>query len=357
MTSSGTPIRTDSGTNTDRSESRPESPLHVAVIGAGMSGLVCSRTLLDSGHRVRVFDKARGPGGRMATRRDGDLRFDHGAQYFTARDPRFRRAIEQWQSDGLVARWPGTLAVVRDGEIAFKDDSTERWVGVPGMNAICRRMAAGLDVRYGSRIAQLEHRDGRWQLETDDGADAGRFDAVVLSAPAPQTAALLAAPAPDLAARAKDIEMAPCWAVMASYPHDLELGFDGAFVDASPLAWIARNSSKPGRPSGESWILHASPEWSREHLELDQDVAAQWLIGALREAVGRDLPPPASLTGHRWRFALPVNPIPERCLFDPKLALVACGDWAGGPRVEGAFLSGCAAAQQLIELRSMKKHI
>ena len=338
---------------------RPRSKRHleIAVIGAGMAGLVCARLLSDAGSRVRVFDKARGPGGRMATRRRGDLRFDHGAQYFTVRDPRFRRALEQWQADGLVARWTGTLAVIENGEVVLKDDATERWVGVPGMSAICGHLANGLDVTYGSRIVHLEHHDSRWQLETADGENAGLFDAVVLSAPAPQTAALLAVPAPELAACAGAVEMAPCWAVMASYPHDLELGFDGAFVDDSPLSWIARNRSKPGRPPGETWVLHASPEWSREHLELDQEVAAQWLTDAFGEAVGRTLPPPTSLTAHRWRFALPVNPLTEPCLVDPERALAACGDWAGGPRVEGAFLSGCAAAHQLIELQSTTKRL
>ena len=337
--------------------SRSAVKLEIAVVGAGLSGLACARLLSEAGSRVRVFDKARGPGGRMATRRRGVLRFDHGAQYFTVRDPNFRRALKEWQADGLVARWLGTLAVVQNGEIALKDDSTERWVGVPGMSAICGHLANGLDVTYGSRIVHLEHCDNRWRLETADGADAGRFDAVVLSAPAPQTAALLAAPAPELAARAGEVEMAPCWAVMASYPHDLELGFDGAFVDDSPLAWVARNGSKPGRPSGETWVLHASPEWSREHLELDQEVAAQWLVDAFCEAVGRKHPQPTSLTAHRWRFALPVNPLTEPCLIDPERALAACGDWAGGPRVEGAFLSGCAAARRLIELRSMTKRL
>ena len=357
MTCSGTSDLHGSVTNLHRSMSRPDRPLQVAVIGAGLSGLACARSLSDAGSRVRVLDKARGAGGRMSTRRRGDLRFDHGAQYFTVRSPRFRRSVEQWQVDGLVARWPGTLAVVQNGQIELKNDSIERWVGVPGMSAICGHLANGLDVAYGHRIVHLEHRDNRWRLETVDGAEVGRFDAVVISAPAPQTAALLAAPAPELAARAAEVDMAPCWAVMASYPHDLELGFDGAFVDDSPLGWIARNRSKPERPPGETWVLHASPEWSREHLELDQEIAAHRLVDAFCEAVGRDLPPPDFLTAHRWRFAQPVNPLAEPCLVDPGRALAACGDWAGGPRVEGAFLSGCAAARRLIEHRSMTNRL
>ena len=337
------------GTTPTRSD--PDTPLEVAIIGAGLSGLACARSLSDSGIRVQVFDKSRGPGGRMATRRQGDLRFDHGAQYFTVRDPRFRRWVERWHADGLVARWPGTIAVVRKGEISFKVDSTERWVGVPGMSAICGRLASGLEVTYGSRIVHLEHRDNRWRLRTADGTDAGRFDAVVVSAPAPQTAALLAAPAAHLAERTAEVDMAPCWAAMVSFPDTLGLDFDGAFVEDSPLGWISRNNTKPGRPPNESWILHATPDWSRKHLELDQEVAAQWLVDAFYGAVGRHLPRPTSLTAHRWRFALPVNPLAEPCLFDQDLGLAACGDWASGPRVEGAFLSGCAAAELLLTAR------
>jgi predicted NAD/FAD-dependent oxidoreductase len=141
---------------------------------------------------------------------------------------------------------------------------------------------------------------------------------------------------------------------MASYPQTLELSFDAAFVHGSPLAWVARNSAKPGRPTAEAWVLHASPEWSREHLELDQGTAAQRLVDAFRNAVVGELLPAASVTAHRWRFALPENPLAEACLFDEQRALVACGDWAGGPRVEGAFLSGCAAAEGLLRLYSIK---
>jgi predicted NAD/FAD-dependent oxidoreductase len=293
----------------------------------------------------------------MATRRSGPLRFDHGAQYFTVRDPWFRRSVEQWRADGAVARWPGTFVAVRNGEVALTEDSTERWVGTPGMSAVCGQLAKELDVAYGFRVVHIERRDGGWRLVTTDGERTGPFDTVVLSAPAPQTAALLTTAAPGLAARAASVEMAPCWAVMACYPAELNLGFDGAFVEDSPLGWIARNSAKPGRPSGDHWVLHASPEWSHDHLELDQEIAAQWMAEAFAQTLGRDLPPPTSLTAHRWRFALPVNPLSEPCLFDADLSLAACGDWAGGPRVEGAFLSGWAAADRVLEQLAVSNRV
>ncbi|MDX2437576.1 MAG: FAD-dependent oxidoreductase [Acidobacteriota bacterium] len=325
-------------------------PETVAVIGAGLSGLACARTLADHGVRVRVFDKARGAGGRMSTRRAEKWQFDHGAQYFTVRDPVFARHVESWRRDGLVASWQGTIAVLDSGNMVIKGDDTERNVGVPGMNAICRHLAADLDTVYENRICALERTGDRWRLTTDPGADLGLFDAVVISAPAPQAAALLQEVAPNLAARAAFVEMPPCWAVMAVFTGRLQLGFDGAFVHKSPLSWVARNGSKPGRPDGEAWVLHASPEWSRENLELDRIEAAQRLLEAFAVAAGGLEAAPLHLDAHRWRFALPPDPLAEPCLFDADLRLAACGDWCGGPRVEGAFLSGVAAAGRLLAL-------
>jgi hypothetical protein len=286
----------------------------------------------------------------MSTRREAEWRFDHGAQYFTVRDPRFRRFVDSWQADGVVAPWHARIAVLDSGTAVPKGDDTERFVGVPGMNAVCRHLSDGLDVAWRTRVASLERAGGRWQLRTDDGSDLGRFEAVVVSAPAPQTAELVGGVAPAMAAEAAAVEMAPCWAVMAAFSHPLDLPFDGAFVAVSPLSWVARNASKPDRPAHESWVLHAGPEWSRDHLEIESSEAAEELWGAFATAAGGLDVTPLHLQAHRWRFALPPHPLPTPCLYDDRLALAACGDWCGGPRVEGAYLSGAAAAGRIIGL-------
>jgi predicted NAD/FAD-dependent oxidoreductase len=321
----------------------------VAIIGAGLSGLVCARTLAEHGFTPQVFEKARGPGGRMSTRRSGDWRFDHGAQYFTVRDSQFSRQVKTWQQQGLVESWAGTIAVLDRGTIEIKGDPTERWVGVPGMNAVCRDLASGLDVAYQNEVGGLDRTEVGWKLTGANGADVGQFDAVVISAPAPQTARLLEPAAPDIAATAASVEMAACWAVMVGFARPLGMGFDGAFVVDSDLSWVARNASKPARPEDEGWVLHASPEWSQRHLELPRESAGEPLVHAFHDAVGGLVEAPVHVDAHRWRFALPTEPLAEACLADPELRVVACGDWCGGPRVEGAFLSGLAAAQKILE--------
>lgn len=319
----------------------------MAVVGAGLSGLICARILADHGRRVRVFDKARGAGGRMSTRRSGDWRFDHGAQYFTVRDPRFSRQVESWRRQRLVESWAGTIAVLDRGTIEIKADTTERWVGVPGMNAVCKNLAAALDVAYRTEVGGLAKTETGWSLTDPADTDIGHFDAVVISAPAPQTARLLEAAAPEMATAAASVEMAPCWAAMVGFSEPLGIGYDGAFVLDSPLSWVARNASKPGRPDGESWVLHASPEWSRRHLEIERKPAAQLLLAAFVDALGGLAATPVHLEAHRWRHALPTEPLEAACLVDPEHRLAACGDWCGGPRVEGAFLSGLEAARRL----------
>lgn len=319
-------------------------PMNVAVIGAGISGLTCAGVLRDSGHEVRVYDKARGPGGRMSTRRADERRFDHGAQYFTVRDSRFEQFLAPLMEDRIVAPWEGRVADLDRGVVSPKGDDTTRFVGVPGMNALCRYLARGTRILFNTRVTHLAREGARWRVHAGEDRDLGSFDAVVVSAPAPQAAELLATAAPEMAARAASAPMSACWAVMAEFSHALDVQFDAAFVHESPLSWIARNGSKPGRPDHEAWVLHGSPAWSESHVDLERTDAGERLVEALREALGGQAFETVHLAAHRWLYALPTEPLTESCLFDPELALAACGDWCGGPRVEGAFLSGLAAA-------------
>lgn len=324
------------------------SPPHVAVIGAGIAGLTCARTLQDAGWTVRVFDKGARPGGRVCTRVVDGEPFDHGAQYLTARDPRFRRFVDGWVADGHVARWEGRLAALDRGAVTLKPDGgPERLVGTPAMEQIARHLAAELDVRSDRRVLPPVRAGGGWELRTENER-LGRFEALVVAVPAPQGAELLVA-APGLARAVSAAPMEPTWAVMLGFPGPLALPFDGAFVQSGPLAWVAREGSKPGRVAGERWVLHATAAWSRAHLEASAEEVARLLAEAFGASVGVTLPPPGRAIAHRWRYARggPESDGPE-CLADLDLGVVACGDWCVGGRIEGAFLSGRAAAGRLL---------
>ncbi|MFT4623307.1 MAG: photolyase PhrII [Myxococcota bacterium] len=318
-----------------------KDPPRTLVIGAGISGAACARALTEHGYPVVVVDKARGPGGRMATRRSESGPFDHGAQYVTARDPAFHHRMEAWAAQGVVAPWPARFVTVDGGEVVPNAPDTPRWVGTPSMSAVVKHLLTEVDVRTGVRVAQLWH-DAGWHVRAE-AAELGPFDAVVVSVPAPQAVALLDA-APELRAVAARVGVAPCHAVMVTLDAPAPVGWDAAKVRGDgPLAWVARDSSKPGRPPGERWVLHASPSWSTGHLEDPAEDVAAALVAAFRALTGA--PAPRSAVAHRWRYAQVTEP--AALGWDPR-GLVLCGDGVGGGKVEAAWRSGVAAAGRLM---------
>ncbi|MBY0343975.1 MAG: FAD-dependent oxidoreductase [Sphingomonadales bacterium] len=310
----------------------------ILVIGGGMAGLSAATALAPAGAHIIVLDKGRGPGGRMAARRveiaGQQVSFDHGAQYFTARDPAFRETVAAWEQAGVAARWPAA------GEDA--------WVGTPGMNACVRHMAAGLDVRWNVRAERLL-RDGRlWQVEA--GETVFTAGTVLVAVPAEQAAVLLADVAPDFAARAASVASAPCWAVMADFPELLPVA-DTYRSDTAPVSWAARNSAKPGRSGTESWVIHAGPARSRALIDLPKDEVARLLLADFFAATGTAPAAPQHLDAHRWLYAQPEARKGVGPLFDAGLRIGIAGDWLHSPRVEGAWLSGRALAEAVAQER------
>ena len=169
-----------------------------------------------------------------------------------------------------------------------------------------------------------------------------------MATPAPQAVPLLAA-APHLAEQVAGVEMEPCHALLVSFPHSLEVDFGGAFVADSPLAWVARIASKPGRPGVESWVLHTGPEWSAQHLDDPGEDVAEVLLGAFGAALGRSLPAASRCSAHLWRFARTREPLGRPFLWDADGRLGVCGDWTCGARVEDAFTSGALLSRAMLD--------
>ncbi|TSE18532.1 Renalase [Tepidimonas alkaliphilus] len=335
----------------------------VAVVGAGMAGLTAARTLARAGLEVTLLDKSRGPGGRMATRHTEAGRFDHGAQFFTVRDARFERALQATQAP--VAPWRATFVRVlsADGRLtgALPPDGETRWVPVPGMNALPKAWVAqwladhpGARAHWNAPVQALRRERDGWRLQLADGdgttpAPAGPFDAVLLALPHPQALALLTASAlaADWQARLREeVAVAPCWTLMAAWPHragPLGPAWDAARCLHPRLAWVAREPSKPQRGGPERWVAQASPAWSAEHLEDDAARVADQLRRALAEVTGIRAEP-ALAVAHRWRYAQTQRSLGEPFLWDASAGLGVCGDWCLGHRVEHAFLSGLELA-------------
>ena len=343
----------------------PTKTKNIAVIGAGMAGIACARTLLQAGHRVTLFEKSRGLGGRMATRSSPFGTFDHGAQYFTVRDTRFERALQTVA--GLCKPWSANAVRVLDaqGRIAAAGlpAPEAHWVPTPGMNALAQRWGQPLQqlgqIELETRVRHLD-RDAlhphQWELHTaGEGATQHvycGFDAVLLAIPAEQARLLLntTALADGLSQQIDRVQMAPCWTLMLAFPQAMQPGlsalgpqWNAARSTHHRIAWLARESSKPGRGAVERWTVQASAAWSQEHLEDDAERVQAKLRKAFSEITGIRAEP-AYVDSRRWRFAQTTEPLGHSHLWDGATGLGVCGDWCLGHRVENAFVSGLELA-------------
>ena len=311
--------------------------MRVVVVGSGMSGLTAARRLGAAGHRVTVVDKGRRPGGRMATAAlAGGARADHGAQFVTVRSPELAADLADWSADGAVHEWCRGFGV---------DDGHPRYTGTGGMASIPALLAQGHDVRQSVHVDAVVRCGDGWRVSwpAGHGVPAGTVDAdvVVLTCPVPQSAALL-----------------PGGVEVPDVPYDatlsLVLCLDGPpavpppggvqLTDDPVWSWVGDNVAK-GVSTVPAVTLHTTAALAAARWDDGRETLTAELVAAAAPWLGRAAVVDARL--HRWRHATPREPLPERCLEVAPGALLA-GDAFGGPRVEGAYLSGLAAADRIL---------
>lgn len=318
----------------------------VAIIGAGVAGLACARALREAGVEVAVYDKGRGPGGRCSSRRTPFGRFDHGAQFFTARDEGFRTRLTEWEAAGVAARWDGEFVqITEEGSAPYAGDP--RYVGARKFNAFVEHEAALAGAQFGLRLGTPRREGDRWALTGEGGQSAWAADWVVLATPAEQTTVLLdGLGAEGLVAGARAARSAPTWTLMAAFERDTPAPFDAASVRGRDLAWVSRELSKPGREGTCRWVAHAGPDWSAAHLEDDKVDVVAALTDALCALLGTEARPDFA-DAHRWRYAQVEETAPDPFGLDMDARLATCGDWHVAPRVESAWVSGDALGRAL----------
>lgn len=332
----------------------------VIIIGAGVAGLSAAATLAASGCTVTILDKARNPGGRCATRRcqpdQNSPWFDFGAQYFTARDPEFLAHVRA-QLGNTLQLWRPTIGRWQNNHHSRSDDQQDRYIGTQGLAGWLRNEANELQknqrisLTTKARVSAVERQQHGWIVTTDND-ERYSADALLLTTPPEQAKALL----PDYESSISSRSTA-CWALVVSDPQQQGPEYEALFFQQHPsLNWAANNRSKQSSEMANLWTLHANPQWSGKHQDSNPNAVATALIkdfAAITKA-------PASaferVHSHRWLYARPQQlsssadePKPNFQQLDATLVLA--GDWLAGGRVEGAWLSGKAAAQQLIANR------
>jgi len=322
----------------------------VAVIGAGMSGLTAARALRGIAS-VTLFEKSRGVGGRMSTRYAVPYQFDHGAQFFTAKTPEFKRFLAPMLEQGSVAKWDARCVELEQAHIVSRyawDERSPRFVGVPAMNAVAKSMARGLDVRLRTEVTRLEQDNG-WHIFDAAGRSLGRFDWVIATTPPPQAARILPGTFAHHAILART-RMLACFALMLGFKQPLPLSWDAARVYRADIRWIAAAGSKPGRPGAFCLLVHSTHAWAESHLQENGERVKARLCHATSACIGHDVSRADHVAVHAWRYADVLKPEAMPLLIDADGKLAACGDWCIQGRVEAAYTSGLRLASALADI-------
>ncbi|RZA09360.1 MAG: flavin containing amine oxidoreductase-like protein [Proteobacteria bacterium] len=325
----------------------------IAIIGAGLSGLHLANRLA-AGAEIVVFEKARGVGGRMATRRFENFSFDHGANFFTARSPEFKSFLKPSVASGLAQEWKGKVITLAKGKKPGKRFWYEpHYVGCPGMNFLCKQLAEGITVRTSCEVGPLAEKvDGQWPLFNIQGGALGSFDLVISTAPPAQTLRLFG---PHLPANAgmRGEKFVACYALLVGLPTPWKQSWMAAKVQDSPFEWISVDSRKPGRDQSlTALVAHTGSHWAEAHVDSDQEEIQRILGQELESLIPLKLESAAYLSLHRWRYATLEKAHDEfdaeAPFYDPTLQLACAGDWCTRSNVEHAWLSADRLASQII---------
>ena len=307
---------------------------NIAIIGAGMTGMICARNLQDAGYEPIIFEKSRGVGGRIATRRTREgLQFDHGAQYITARNENFQSFINNAINAGCAVNWE------IEGQNTF--------VGRPSMNSLLGSVTKGISLQLNQEIKTVDKAENGWVLSSDNQNQL--CDIAVLALPAPQIINLIGKEH-SLSQKICDVEMTSCLTLMAAFPSDQATPFITRREANDDLVWIAQDSAKPERSREVTcWVAQAGEDWSRKYLECDKDEIARILIPMLCERLSIAPSKLLYASAHRWRYSKVTVPLGRSFISDDSATLYLGGDWAIGARVEAAWESGTAIAKNILE--------
>lgn len=308
------------------------APLRIAIVGAGIAGLTCARLLAGAGLTSVIFDKSRGVGGRLATRRaDGGLQFDHGAPWITPTDPAFAALLNTAEAEGAAARWQRPFGT--------------GFVGLPGMSGIARHLGRSLDVRTGMQVSAVTPDGAGWRVTAGD--QSGTYDRVILTLPSPQILRLVATDTP-LTPALSAVRMAPRLTLMAAFAGHGSPDHLPSATLPSALDSVSFETSKPGRDGPPSWVAHATADFSRAHLEREMPEVAALMLPLLCDYIGRVPSEATHAVAHRWRFALVEQALGRPFLPDTAGSLYLGGDWCLGPSAEDAWSSGKAIAGAIL---------
>jgi hypothetical protein len=321
----------------------------IAIVGAGFSGIILAQKLKNIGE-VKIFEKARGVGGRMASRIKDDFNFDFGAQFFIAKKPEFKEFLKPFIEQKILMPWCGNFVEIDNYKITYQrqwPEEKNHLVPAIKMNQFCKELARDLDISLQTRIAKIEKNAEKWQIFDDKNNFLGEFDWLFFSIPAPQLLELIPQECNFFEAT-KNIKMLGCFALMLGFEKPLNLEYDIALIKNSIISWISSESSKPQRKNSASYTILARNDWADYNIENDIEDVKKQIIAEFAKIIQQPLDNIIHQDIHRWRYAnIAKQEKNVKFFLDNNLQIGACGDWLIHGRVEASYLSASALFNEI----------
>jgi renalase len=339
------------------------TPLEIAIVGAGMTGITCANQLQATGKKgIVIFEKSRGVGGRLTTRRMHDTCVDRGTCYISPKGEQFRSLFQQLISNNIVEPWTDiTHSFTVDGQMLADVDVYPHYVAPGGMNQIAKYLARDLDVKFGHKAIAIEPDNNLWKLTIEGNHEPIFARTVILAIPAPQAVDLLTSLVDILPNgflnTLSGVNFYPSIAVAAGYTMAQLAEWQALYPQVKSvscledpiLSWVGVDSSKRHQPAPPVFVIQSTANFAAEYPQ-PEDMALAGKI-MLERASERFLPwfrDPQWQEPHLWRYAFPKSPLVDALMsIDLPAPLYCIGDWCRGRKVEDAYLAGLSMAEHL----------
>ena len=322
----------------------------IAVIGAGLAGITFACIMKDK-FNVKIFEKSRGVGGRMSTRKESPFIFDHGAQFFKIKTTECKKFFSQLFTQEIIQPWSLKLAYFEGNhlrEIKIIKNTDRFYVGVPNMDSILKYISRDCNVILDTKIERIKRKNDIWELYDQNNKSHGMYDWVILSLPAEQSLDLISDKT-SFYPNVKKIKMKGCYSLMVGMDKSLQLDFDAAFIENKDIAWLALNNSKPSRMRNHCLVINSSYEYASKNINTPKDKVLEHLLNISSNLINYDLSKSPVIKIHQWRYVEAECSPKENYFIDHQNKIAVCGDWLINSRVEGAFLSANELSKEIAE--------